>query len=80
MSDEDSQINDGYATQEELISTFDSTSKFWTHLSGDEFLRQLDSGLLDLSDERVQKVLRKMGYVRPRCDWTHNIAYQDSRD
>jgi hypothetical protein len=54
------------ATQEELISTFDSTCKFYVHLSGSEFLANLDKGLVDTKDDRVQRVLRRLGYVRPQ--------------
>ena len=56
----------GYATQDQLNSTFDSTSRFWTNLSGADFLVRLDGGLMDTDCERVQRVLKLLDYVRPR--------------
>jgi hypothetical protein len=54
-----------YATQAQLNSTFDSTSKFWTNLNGSDFLNRLDKGLMDITNERVQRVLKILNYVRP---------------
>ena len=53
------------ATKKELISTFNRTCEVYVHLTGPEFLSKLDRGLVDPDDVQVQKVLRRLGYVRP---------------
>jgi hypothetical protein len=62
----DTLSDSSYATQDQLNSTFDSTCRFWVRLSGPEFLSRLDEGVIDTTDERVQKVIRRLDYVRPR--------------
>jgi hypothetical protein len=54
-----------YATQAQLNSTFDSTARFWTNLNGSDFLNRLDKGLMDTTNERVQRVMKILEYVRP---------------
>jgi hypothetical protein len=58
-------LNELEATQEELWTAFESASQFYLHLNGPEFLDRFDNGQLDLSDGRVQKVMRRLDYVRP---------------
>jgi hypothetical protein len=55
-----------YATKKQLISTLDSTSQFWTGLSGGDFLIGLETGAVDTSNENVQRVLRILDYVLPK--------------
>jgi hypothetical protein len=60
-----------YATKQQLALTFDSTSRFWTNLSGADFLNGLDNGSIDTTNESVQKVLRILDYVRPNSKVIH---------
>jgi hypothetical protein len=53
------------ASPQELVEAFDHSAMYYVGMSGEEFLRRLDAGELQLDDDRVRKVLRHLDFVRP---------------
>ena len=52
------------ATDDEAKAAFDHTARFYTGLSGAEFLELYDSGKLDPTSTKVQHVLTMLSFVR----------------
>jgi hypothetical protein len=52
------------ATEEECREAFDHAARAYKGISGEEFLKLLDEGKLDLSDSKVQHVLTMLSFVR----------------
>lgn len=56
------------ATSQDLRDAFNHLATYYLGMSGDEFLRRLDADELPNEAERIEKVLRRIDFVRP--GWT----------